>query len=500
MLIGAKVNELRNFKDLWMSKPVQYKFSKVRLGILGLSSVSILVIAYMLSGVSNSYKLVSTIQNGIQICSTRVQQTYTAAVAGDMNSTYLDSNFTAQTGECFAQVSDLMTEYGKFSSAIVKKFNTVSSNVHWFHESLRSTGKGFSVTDKNFSSNIDEKFSQFEDAADAGSILIENHFETISSSLSNIKISLALVAGVFLFTFAWELIFKKIVMQRRKELEDEALSLLMLNQEDNFDEIESVIINALELNEMKHCSKLYSAQKQNFRKEKRKATISSNENKTFGMVLSNDDQDAKQVADQIWSMSESNESSENETNVPMVQSCEISSVNRFIACKVQDQYKEQGIEFKIDTNEKEIIGERETIEQIQYNILLDAAKNSINADEDKRTIEVQGKTLGAIYYLSISSYGESKNSTELETSVQIVRELLKDISGRLELANLYNDDLQPVGRKYKIIFKTKDVVTAAPVAEVESADKVTEEVKEDTSKKVTRIEKGTKREIMQRLM
>ncbi|RZF22443.1 hypothetical protein DAY19_01340 [Halobacteriovorax vibrionivorans] len=487
-----------------MSKPVKYKFSKARVAILAVSSISILTIAYMLSGVSNKYKLVSTIQNGIQICSTRVQQTYTAAVAGDMNSTYMDSNFTSQTGECFAQVTDLMNEYGKFSSAIIKKFNTVSSNVHWFHESLRSTGKGFSVTDQNFSKNIDEKYSQFEDAADAGSILIENHVETISSSLSNIKLSLALIAAVFLFTFVWEGVFRKIVLRRRKELEDEALSLLMLNQDENFDEIESVIMNALELNEMKHCSKLYSAQKQSFRKEKRKSTISANENKTFGMLLSNDDADAKEVADEIWSMSEDSNAQESEknldeSNVPMVKSCEISSVNRFIACKVQDQFKDQGIEFSIDTQEREILGERETIEQIQYSILTDAAKNTLKASEESeektlQKVEVQGKTLGAIYYLSISSYGDNKSGVELETSVQIVRELLKDISGRLELANLYNDDLQPVGRKYKLIFKTKDI------NQVALQEKKEEPKSEESNKKVTRIEKGTKREIMQRLM
>ncbi|WP_412473690.1 hypothetical protein [Halobacteriovorax sp. YZS-1-1] len=487
-----------------MSKPVKYKFSKARVAILTVSSISILTIAYMLSGVSNKYKLVSTIQNGIQICSTRVQQTYTAAVAGDMNSTYMDSNFTSQTGECFAQVTDLMNEYGKFSSAIIKKFNTVSSNVHWFHESLRSTGKGFSVTDQNFSKNIDEKYSQFEDAADAGSILIENHVETISSSLSNIKLSLALIAAVFLFTFVWEAVFRKIVLRRRKELEDEALSLLMLNQDENFDEIESVIMNALELNEMKHCSKLYSAQKQSFRKEKRKSTISANENKTFGMLLSNDDTDAKEVADEIWSMSEDSNAQESEknldeSNVPMVKSCEISSVNRFIACKVQDQFKDQGIEFSIDTQEREILGERETIEQIQYSILTDAAKNTLKAAEESeektlQKVEVQGKTLGAIYYLSISSYGDNKSGVELETSVQIVRELLKDISGRLELANLYNDDLQPVGRKYKLIFKTKDI------NQVALQEKKEEPKSEESNKKVTRIEKGTKREIMQRLM
>ncbi|AYF45359.1 hypothetical protein BALOs_2362 [Halobacteriovorax sp. BALOs_7] len=487
-----------------MSKPVKYKFSKARVAILAVSSISILTIAYMLSGVSNKYKLVSTIQNGIQICSTRVQQTYTAAVAGDMNSTYMDSNFTSQTGECFAQVTDLMNEYGKFSSAIIKKFNTVSSNVHWFHESLRSTGKGFSVTDQNFSKNIDEKYSQFEDAADAGSILIENHVETISSSLSNIKLSLALITAVFLFTFVWEAVFRKIVLRRRKELEDEALSLLMLNQDENFDEIESVIMNALELNEMKHCSKLYSAQKQSFRKEKRKSTISANENKTFGMLLSNDDTDAKEVADEIWSMSEDSNAQESEknldeSNVPMVKSCEISSVNRFIACKVQDQFKDQGIEFSIDTQEREILGERETIEQIQYSILTDAAKNTLKAAEESeektlQKVEVQGKTLGAIYYLSISSYGDNKSGVELETSVQIVRELLKDISGRLELANLYNDDLQPVGRKYKLIFKTKDI------NQVALQEKKEEPKSEESNKKVTRIEKGTKREIMQRLM
>lgn len=484
-----------------MSKPVQHKFSKARVSILAFSSVSILAIAYMLSGVSSKYKLVSTIQNGIQVCSTRVQQTYTAGVAGDMNSTYLDSNFTAQTGECFAQVTDLMNEYGKFSSAIIKKFNTVSSNVHWFHESLRSTGKGFSVTDKNFTSNMDEKYSQFEDSVDAGTILIDNHVESIASSLSNIKIALSLISLVFVLTFIWEVTYKRLITRRRNEIEDEALSLLMMNGENNMDEIESVIINALELNEMKHCSKLYSNQKQSFKRETRKATISANENKTFGMLLSDNDQDAKQVADQLWSISEEGANADSESIVPMVQSCEISSINRFISCKVQDQFKESGIEFKVDTQEKEIIGERETIEQIQYNILLDAAKNALEADEEHRSIEVQGKTLGAIYYLSISSYGSNKSGVELETSVQVVRELLKDISGRLELANLYNDDLQPVGRKYKLIFKTKEIALGEkrPSAKI-IEEQVKEEISQMETKKVTRVERGTKRELMERLM
>ena len=126
-------------------------FSTARTWLISLSTLGLIGVSSYYSGNSTAYQSLMNMKSALQICSTRVGQTHTASVLGDSNSIYLDSNFTGSTEECFADLQGLVEDSKLLGKDGVKKINAVSTNVHWFSESLRSSGTGFSVKNNNVS-------------------------------------------------------------------------------------------------------------------------------------------------------------------------------------------------------------------------------------------------------------------------------------------------------------------------------------------------------------
>ncbi|WP_157679973.1 hypothetical protein [Bacteriovorax sp. DB6_IX] len=458
-----------------MSRMLLQRLSKSKIWLIGLSSVALFSVGHMFKDLSGKYRRVGEIRNGLQICSARTNQTFTASVIGDTSSIYMDSNFTSATEECFAEASSLIEDYKGASETISKKMNVLSSSVHWFHEALRSSGKGFSVKDNSNSSEIGTKFQVVEENTDSTLELIDSHVDGLNQSLSNLKLALSLIGLVLITSGGWEFVDRRKFQLAKKEVEDEALAELVSDDVSTAMKVEEIIVNALDLNEMTHCSKLITTYRQNVLKSMEQSEIS--QATPMAMVSGLNEEQIEETANKIWE--------ESEVMDEAIATTELEPLTSKVVDHLANKLIAEGIIVDMNMDDSTVRGESETLEQVIYYVILDALMNTNKADEKR--IAVKGKTLGSVYSLEISSHGEGRDTAE-NTSVSIAKELLSEVSGRMELANLYGEDKDVIGRKIRVIMKTATAQVQDIAEETASAGKT-----------LVRLEKGTKKELMERL-
>ena len=103
---------------------------------------------------------IAVISDGFQVCSTRVNQSYTAAMIGS-GSTYLSRSFFEGTEECFGEAISLAEEkYESQFRNFSKKLNYLASEVHWLHKSLSKTDEPSALAEG--SSDNNQRFAKIE--------------------------------------------------------------------------------------------------------------------------------------------------------------------------------------------------------------------------------------------------------------------------------------------------------------------------------------------------
>lgn len=455
------------------------RFARTRTILVAASALSIFSVGHMLYDLTAKYKRVGQIQSGLQICGSRANQSYTASVIGDASSIYLDSNFTSATEECFAEASTLVEDFKSLPTAIAKKMNTLVSNVHWFHESLRSTGNGFTVKASDDGRNTSSKYSAVESEIGATTELIDSHGEQLNNSLSNLKVALFFSGLVLLVCGGWEAIERRKLKQAQSEIEDEAFAELISEDHSTATKVEEIIVQALELNEMVHCSKLLTTYRQNVLKSfENLSTYTPMKDLVtpMAMVTSTDEVETEIKANQVWEESEAVEEKEEV-------SCDIEPIASKIVDHLSNKLIAEGIMVDMDLADSFVNGDAESLEQVLYYVVLDALKNT-NYASDKKVV-INGKGLGSVYNLEVTSCGQGRESIE-NTSIEISKEIIADLNGRMEVVNYYNDQKEVAGRKVRVILKTaqkeRAIITPA-----------------QSEKTLVRLEKGTKREILERL-
>jgi hypothetical protein len=85
----------------------------------------------------SEYQKVSTINNGAATCFQRVSQSFTAAMVKDTASIYLQRDFTDLTSECLAEVmTQFQSVYSQAFEKAHKPLNNLINETHWFHQKL----------------------------------------------------------------------------------------------------------------------------------------------------------------------------------------------------------------------------------------------------------------------------------------------------------------------------------------------------------------------------
>ncbi len=464
-------------------------FSKTRGWLLAVSCVGIMVVGKFYGHNSSILQELMQFSNALEICSARVGQSYTASMLADNNSIYMDSNFTGATEECFADIVGLTEESKTLGQSGLKKINALASSTHWFHESLRSSGSAFSAKEQDVTGKVQSKYGDFETSRDSFGEVIALRSDKVNERISDLSLSLIFLMSVIFIAGFIEVMTRRAYGRARKEIEEEALSELLSDDHTTANKVEGIISGALKLNQMAHCEKLLSTYRQNVFVSKEEGK----EHKTPVGVAMGSQEEIDQVANQVWNESESSSFAEDIEKLKAVSryspdeevlQSEIEATMSKIIEHTSTRIASEGIVLETQFDNANIFAEEESLEQALYYIINTGIINAASSIDKKLTLK--GKSLGSVYNFEVLSSG-TINSAE-DSSLMIAKEIAKDSNGRVEVSNIY-ENKEIVGLKARLILKTSSrlkVVTTQP-----------KEVQREAT--VRRLERGTKKEIMQRL-
>ena len=202
-------------------------------------------------------KKVSIIADGMQVCFTRVYQTFTGSLLTGTGQ-YTSSNFMNVTEECFVDtVTSLEDNIKNTISNNLKSLNTLASNVHWFHEKVLN-GRNVNLIEKgDFVAEINQRFSKIENLKNEALDNIDSIRTEISSDISLLMIGLV-IAGIFLpILLLFEILDRGVSRAKNKLLEKDAIKII---NEDEIDyrKTETIVTSALENNDLNYCAHLFT--------------------------------------------------------------------------------------------------------------------------------------------------------------------------------------------------------------------------------------------------
>jgi signal transduction histidine kinase len=444
--------------------------------------------------VSTKISNLNSIQSGLSTCFSRVNQSYTAKVIGDATSMYLESGFMKTTEECFADANaffeaELKATATKVSSAI----NALMTDVNWFHERVEESSNSFAEQSEDVVlSNLSDRFEKLEMKFDQLDGELIRKVEGMSLSRENLNIFLFALSILAPLLLIWDYAQKKKLQQRNAKVEKDARARMEAGDAIVHSEVGNIIKEALEQNQLVYCSKLFSQ----YHALSPSVPVAAAE-ETVGRLKTislEGEIVSEEKIDEIWMESEKDNSlvTVAEGSAEEVEKYDgpVASIDNVLT-KVVDHLSNKlladGVMIDLDARESiSVQGENEALEQVVYNVVMNAVKNC-QTNEGSNKITVNARKIGSSVCVNLLDSGEGFSKEFLTAasglgdleehmplSLKISKELVEDINGSMSFENLYEDG-QIRGSKVQVVLKG---------AEVES-------------KRVTSIQKGTKREILE---
>ena len=154
----------------------------------------------------------STLEEGVSTCFTRLNQSYTAKMLGDGASVHLNASFRESTQECFSDV----ISYGEKTvrlpgKTVLGKLNAMSTQTYWFQQKL-SGNKSFSDGETTLS-GIMAQFADLQIAIDG--VLID--LGKLSAYHSERSFFWICVTYALLFFTTWQALYGLFLSRNRRQ-------------------------------------------------------------------------------------------------------------------------------------------------------------------------------------------------------------------------------------------------------------------------------------------
>lgn len=446
--------------------------------IAGLFLLAALVMTtYEIQENSGRIKKLTNFESGMQTCFTRVNQTYTAKMLGEVSSEYLTQNFQNLTEECFAEgILNVEDSFKAEMSLVAKKLSTLASNVHWFHEDILSPGSARAISENAETRNVGARFEKIETTKDEILESGEVYKAEISEALSRQK-SFFYVSATFLVI----LMFSEYMSNTRRRLsnlarEKEAQAELLDNGGAGSVKVGEIIRAALEQNELFNCSKLFS----NFHAQQLFDKSFKNKNK-FSLeelvtpVGGRSTAAVNESIDKIWN-DDSIGLSADKLEGKMLQDLNLENMSSSVIDLLAEKLFSQGVQLDVKIPENLMIkGRPEELEQTLYHLINYAinstyanSKDSQDSQNSKeKSISIFAHRLGDIVAFDLihsgagfdeeilkQRVGISHSGKALDVDLQICQTLLTEIDAKIQLDNKINQNGVITGGRVKIIFKS----------------------------------------------
>lgn len=426
-------------------------------------------IVYQQNQINHSQKL-GGLHNGVGTCFTRVAQTFTALMVGDLNSNYLSKDFKGITTDCFSEVNRVYKDiFGtKTTDRMTKDLNELTSDSHWFSERVEKTHSIQLNPDKSFNlleSNLTNKYAELEGLK---SSLQDGLDEKMSQANSNVQVANA-IATLMVALFAG---FVGVIGWREQKAKNKTIQLEKVAQEMiQNDEVETFKIDRLIeniLNTHEYPKAWEAFQKYHTTLLERKSFTSKVFDETAPIV--------KEEEDAGIDFNEAFNAAFNQIKQ--------TAFNHGII-----------VDFDFDQN-LYVKADREALEQMFMTVVADAINKSLSHNEGRKII-LRSKALGGTAYFKVKVAGHLFNSSELEyvsndeaskesvsTETMILKEIVSDLNGSLVLKNKMNEEGGISGSEIEIGLKRTNTLTSI-------------ESKEEAKPSLKSIVKGKKKDILE---
>lgn len=474
-----------------------------RIAVVMALSLGLTVVGKMSLDSSRSYQRLNLIQEGLQTCFNRAQQSFTARMIADLKSPYLAADFQDNTSRCFGETVEVAeTHFTDVLKDVPTLVNTLATEVHILHDRLSTKTSAFSQGSDSGLDTAGKQFSKVERTRDQVLGQLERHNQNLADTISTLRgafyvISLSLL--IFL-VFEWSLQRKE--NQIKQEIEDEARDLIEA-QDFNALRVEGVIRRALEHKDYLHCESLFT-QFQHIQTQKAKegSYFTPVEEDVLPEALERRFDEVWEAADRpernlvVYDESFTQERSEPQVTTQRAPSMltregvELSEVVEQLVEHLGDQIFGHGVALELDIEENlKLKGSQEEIAQFLYQSL-----NFLTGDSNQCScLTMTTRQLGNVVVLNaeLDGLGFSQdlvagqigykplNDESLPFDLRVAKEVGDVMGAKLSFDNLYDDRGNPAGRTLKLTFRMGDVV--------------------DTTARGPRLKdlrKGTKRELM----
>lgn len=405
------------------------------------------------------------LNNGIQTCFTRVNQTYTAKMIGQGGATYLSPEFMMTSEECFSEAVS-MTERIFQDTYIfsVKQMNKLVADVHWFHEKLEVKNSPFAkAVTSNDISNRFEKIEGLKETIVEGN---ESFQERIKKSQFALNMAMSILGVFALFLFLWE-----VRDQRRREIgnrviERDAEVELLTEGVPQSSRVERVFAKAFENNDLEQCSALF---------QKYHTAILDGQMQYLITKDYHEDKITDQYKDVDQEISDF-DTEEKDYNITLLQGGEgqvqvdndenMENVLTQVVEHISSSVFHKGIRFELVVDDNiPFNSDRDILEQVFFHAL----NYSIGSCEEVATkrINVGLHRLGgtAIFEIEDSGTGfdpmlikqelgiKKNEQIEIPLELKIVKEIVEENRGEINLENLLAEDGTVTGSRIRVIFR-----------------------------------------------
>ncbi|MEC7277192.1 MAG: hypothetical protein VXV96_12810 [Bdellovibrionota bacterium] len=454
-----------------------------------LSLFALIGLSSALQYYSNQTTKVLALQDGLQTCFTRVHNSYTARLLGS-GSEYLSESFVRTSEECMGEVIRVYEDLNLSNTVLLDDLNTMATDLSWFHQKITATeteGLFEGNPESVLLSNVGSRFEKLEIKKEEVNQGLVNAKNNINGIKANVGLLFYGVAALVPLLLVFDYFQRRKQEEVMEESESTARKLIKEGAEDS-QVIQHLVIDTLngiglpnvakvfELNRAKNISLQPEV-------EKEKDTVGKPIMLTGYSKKSSQDQ-----AEKAWSQAELIEKrNANRESFELEDS--ISNVIDHISSKIFTL----GIKLDTQTEPVKVYGNKESMEQALYNLFINAIDN-YNFDDPQKFLRVSTRKLGSTVLVDLFDSGneydrdflkQSKGLLEADedfTDLAIAQSLIEENEAKISFENVANEDGAQVGRKVQLILEA-----------------VSEKAKKPGKRKLARVEKTTKRELLKRL-
>jgi hypothetical protein len=401
------------------------------------------------------------------------------------------------TEECFGEVIGLYETLDLNKVDSLESLNALVNDVSWFHQkALATSDQGLfeGNPESVLLSAISSRYEKFE-------IKKEVVFDSLAKARQSISAQRSVVGKLFYFIAAFIpllLLFDFFTSSDEAGKTDDLkkdVNLLVASGNTSFEAIKPLISKALQRSGLAQLSFLLDqseeAQSESAPEDSRSKSDRRSLDENGGPVFVSPTKAlSSRELDEIWQRKAPSavaEESLSQKTLSLEKS--ITNVVDLVSAKVFTQ----GIKLDINTEEIEVLGDQENLEQAFYNLLTNAIDN-YDFDDPRKFLSINVRQLGRTVLVDFFDSGREFSKEFLRqskglatgmvehTDLAIAQSLIEDERAKISFENVCNEDEQQVGRKVQIVLSSVSSVSKGP-----------------SKRRLTRLEKTSKKALLEKM-